>query len=86
MCSVTVKRWHIGTAGAARTAYPCAFLGVLLLEKASKAFFSSPNSPQIPLCKKALFSSPNSPQIPLCKKEIPHHIKMSTNIWSTKCR
>lgn len=37
MCSVTVKRWHIGTAGAARTAYPCAFLGVLLLEKASKA-------------------------------------------------
>jgi hypothetical protein len=37
MCSVTVKRWHIGTAGAARTAYPCAFLGVLLLEKARKA-------------------------------------------------
>jgi hypothetical protein len=26
-----------------------------------------------------------SPQIPLCKKEIPHHIKMSANAWSTKC-
>jgi hypothetical protein len=30
---------------------------------------------------------PNSTtQISLCKKEIPHHIKMSANAWSTKCR
>jgi hypothetical protein len=28
----------------------------------------------------------SNPQIPLCKKEIPHHIKMSANAWSTKCR
>jgi hypothetical protein len=26
------------------------------------------------------------PQILLCKKEIPHHIKISANAWSTKCR
>jgi hypothetical protein len=26
------------------------------------------------------------PQILLCKKKIPHHIKMSAHIWSTKCR
>jgi hypothetical protein len=25
-------------------------------------------------------------QIPLCKKKIPHHIKMSAYVWSTKCR
>jgi hypothetical protein len=25
-------------------------------------------------------------QIPLCKKEIPHHIKISANVWSTKYR
>jgi hypothetical protein len=25
-------------------------------------------------------------KIALCKKEIPHHIKMSANTWSTKCR
>jgi hypothetical protein len=30
--------------------------------------------------------APNSPQIPLCKKKIPHHIKMSAHIWSTKYR
>jgi hypothetical protein len=26
------------------------------------------------------------PQILLCKKEIPHHIKMLANAWSTKYR
>jgi hypothetical protein len=34
---------------------------------------------------KPLFSSPNSPQILLCKKKIPCHIEMSANAWSTKC-
>jgi hypothetical protein len=34
----------------------------------------------------ALFRYSNSPQILLCKKKIPHHIKMSAHIWSTKYR
>jgi hypothetical protein len=34
----------------------------------------------------ALFRYQIYPQIPLCKKKIPHHIKMSAYIWSTKCR
>jgi hypothetical protein len=37
-------------------------------------------------CTRALFRSQILPQIPLCKKEIPHHIKMLVNAWSTKCR
>jgi hypothetical protein len=28
---------------------------------------------------------PNSPQILLCKKKILRHIKMSADVWSTKC-
>jgi hypothetical protein len=38
------------------------------------------------LHSKASFTFQNSPQILLCKKKIPHHIKMSANTWSTKCR
>jgi hypothetical protein len=33
----------------------------------------------------ALFSCPVLPQIPLCKKKILRHIKMSANVWNTKC-
>jgi hypothetical protein len=39
-----------------------------------------------PFLYKALFRSQIFPQIPLCKKKIPHHIKMSAHVWSTKCR
>jgi hypothetical protein len=34
----------------------------------------------------ALFSYQILPQISLCKKKIPHHIKISANVWSTKYR
>jgi hypothetical protein len=34
----------------------------------------------------ALFSSQIQPQILLFKKKILHHIKISANAWSTKCR
>jgi hypothetical protein len=34
----------------------------------------------------AMFRSQIFTQISLCKKKIPHHIKMSANAWSTKCR
>jgi hypothetical protein len=35
---------------------------------------------------KPLFNFQFHPQILLCKKKIPHHIKISANAWSTKCR
>jgi hypothetical protein len=44
-----------------------------------ESFFTIPGN-------QALFSFQFLPQIPLCKKEISHHIKMTANTWSTKCR
>jgi hypothetical protein len=37
-------------------------------------------------CPRPCLVTKSNPQIPLYKKKIPHHIKMSANTWSTKCR
>jgi hypothetical protein len=59
----------------------------LLLICYAEAIAEGCKVPDFRVCgTKAMFRCRIFPQILLCKKKIPHHIKMSAQVWSTKCR